>query len=176
MSICYISRPISGICGLTRELVIGLTANLESREIRREEYVKRGLHPEHPRASSTDDVEGFVALLHEVLGPPFDTKQFYSESPKILNEFKKRIDPSSAFYYWTGMKERYRDFELPSFNEPSGEGVVERVGKVKISRRGDPEIFLANQAYMPQRGQLTVRAKFHKAPIELPPQQYVQKQ
>ena len=51
-------RLIKGICGLTQETVVGLVANLESRELRRAEYQERGLPPEHPRASATDDVEG----------------------------------------------------------------------------------------------------------------------
>jgi hypothetical protein len=63
------------------------------------EYIERGLPPEHPRSSSTDDVEGFFSLLHEMLGPVFDLKQFYDELPKILNEFKKRIDPNLPFYF-----------------------------------------------------------------------------
>lgn len=157
-----------GICGLTRELIVGLVANLESRELRGKEHATRGLPPGHPRASSTGDVEGFVALLHEVLGLAFDLKQFFSESTKILNEFKKRIDPNPAFYYWTGAKERYRDFELSSFNKPSGPEIVERLDNIKISRRGDSGVFVANRASFPQRGQLTARAQFHKRPIELP--------
>ena len=47
----------------------------------------------------------------------------------------------------TGKKEQYRDFDLPSFNEPTGEGVTERLDKVKLSRRGDPGVFVANRAY-----------------------------
>lgn len=62
------------------------------------EYAQRVLPPEHPRASSTDDVEGFFALLHELLGPVFDLKQFFDELPKILNEFQKRIDPDLPFF------------------------------------------------------------------------------
>jgi hypothetical protein len=100
---------------------VGLVANIESRPLRRAEYVARGLPPEHPRSSSTDDVEGFISLLHEMLGSIFDLKKFYSGLPKILNEFTKRIDPDLSFFYWTGNKERYRDFALPSFNEPSGQ-------------------------------------------------------
>ena len=160
-------RSIKGICGFTRELIVGLIANIESRK----EYIKRGLPPERPRASSTDDVEGFVALLHEMFGLVFDLKQFYEVSTKILNEFTKRIDPNLAFYYWTGVKERYRDFELPSFDNPTGPEIVERLDKIKLSRRGDPGVFVANRASLPQRGQLTARAKFHKAPIALPPSQ-----
>ena len=79
-------------------------ANVESRIIRQKEYLERGLPPEHPRSSSTDDVEGLMSLLHEVFGPVFDMKQFYDECPKILNEFKKRIDPDLPFFYYTGAK------------------------------------------------------------------------
>lgn len=162
-------RPVKGICGLTREVVIGLVANLESRSLRRVENVQRGIQPEHPRSSSTDDVEGFISLLHEMLGPIFDIKQFNSQQPKILNEFRKRIDGDLGFFYWTGAKTRYNDAELPSFNEPSGPGVKERLDQVQVSRRGDPGVFVANRASLPQRGQLTARAQFHRAPVALPP-------
>ena len=164
-------RPIKGICGLTQEAVIGLVANLESRELRRVENKERSLPLEHPRASATDDVEGIIALMHEMLGKIFDVKQFLDVQPKILNEFKKRIDPELHFYYWTGAKERYREFELPSFNEPSGEEIIERLDRVVLSRRGDPGVFVANRAAMPQRGQLTARAQFHRTPVQLPPPQ-----
>lgn len=164
-------RPIKGICGLTQETVIGLVANLESRELRRVQYQERGLPPEHPRASSSDDVEGIIALMHEMLGDIFDVKQFLDAQPKILNEFKKRIDPDLEYFYWTGAKERYRDFELPSFNEPSGEGITERLDRISLSRRGDPGVFVANRASLPQRGQLTARAQFHRTPVALPPPQ-----
>ena len=100
-----------------------------------------------------------------------ENKQFYQESTKILNEFGKRIDPNLAFYYWTGVKERYRDFALPSFNCPTGPGIVERLDGVKLSRRGDPGVFVSNRASLPQRGQLTARAHFHKTPVALPPSQ-----
>lgn len=162
-------RKIKGICGLTQEAVIGLIANLESRELRRIEYQRKGIPPEHPRASGTDDVEGMIGLMHEMLGEIFDVKQFLDEQPKILNEFKKRIDPELKFFYWTGTKERYTDFDLPSFNQPSSRGCKERLDKVVLSRRGDPGVFVANRASLPQRGQLTARAKFHRDPVELPP-------
>ena len=62
--------------------------------------------------------------MHEMIGDAFDLKQFIDEQPKILNEFNKRIDPELQFYYWSGANERFSEFELPSFNEPSGEGVT----------------------------------------------------
>ena len=89
---------------------------------------------------------------------------------KILNEFTKRINPDLKFYYWTGVKERYREFELPSFNELSGDGVLERLDKIPISKQGNPGIFVANRASLLQK-ELTARVKFHKAPVELPPHQ-----
>lgn len=165
-------RPIKGICGLTREIIVGLVANLETRQQRREEYTERDLPPEHPRASSTDDVEGIIALFHEVIGVVFDTKEFYDEFPKIMNEFSKKSDPNLPFYYyWTGSQTRYRDFPLPSFNKPSKEG-VERLDKVTLSRRGDPGVFVADRASLPQKNQLTVRANFHRAPVPLPPVEF----
>lgn len=133
------------------------------------EYAQRVLPPEHPRASSTDDVEGFFALLHELLGPVFDLKQFFDELPKILNEFRKRIDPDLPFFYWTGVNERFREFALPSFNVPSHPNGLERLDRVILSRRGDPGVFVANRASIPQRGQLKTRAQFHKTPVALPP-------
>ncbi|CAB3990641.1 Transposon Tf2-6 poly [Paramuricea clavata] len=169
MSIMFMKNmmPVKGI--LTCEVVVGLVANLESRHLRRIENAQRGLQPEHPRSSSTDDVEGFISLLHEMLGPIFDIKQFYSEQPKILNQFKKRIDSDLGFFYSTGAKTRYNDYELPSFNEPSGPGLVERSDNVQLSRGGDPGVFVGNRPSPPQKGQLTARAKFHRAPIALPP-------
>lgn len=43
---------------MTREVIIGLVANIETREQRRANYAERSLPAEHPHASSTDDVEG----------------------------------------------------------------------------------------------------------------------
>ena len=63
------ARPIKGVCRLSRETVVGLVANVESRLIRHAEYTARNMPPEHPRSSSTGDVEGLMALLHEVCGP-----------------------------------------------------------------------------------------------------------
>ncbi|KXJ11564.1 hypothetical protein AC249_AIPGENE23572 [Exaiptasia diaphana] len=67
----------------SREVIVGLVANLESREDRRIEYSNRFLSPEQPRTSSTDDVEGFFSLLHQMLGVHFDLKQFYDEFPRL---------------------------------------------------------------------------------------------
>ena len=107
--------------------------------------------------------------MHEMVGEAFDVKQFTDEQPKILNEFNKCIDPDLSFFNWTGANKRFSEFELPSFNQPSGEGITERLDRIVISPRGDPGVFVSDRASMPQTGQLTARAKYHRAPVELPP-------
>ena len=148
-------------------MIVGLIANIESEELRRQEYADRQIPPEHPRAGSTDDVEGLVSTLHDLLGPVFDHKTFVDQLPKIQNEFKKRMDPDLPFYYCTQYKERCQTQPLPSFNKPSVGG-IERLDKIPIARRSDPGVFVANRAHLPQKNTLTVRAKFHKEPDMLP--------
>ncbi len=144
-----------------------MVANIESQEQRRLEYQKRSLAPEHPRASATDDLEGFFATLHQLLGPSFDHKTFVDNYRKIEQEFVKRIDTDLPYYYWTGVNERYNVGPMKSFNEASGK--VERLDEIRISRRADPGVFVANRASLPQRGSLSVRAQFHAKPEALPP-------
>ena len=101
-----VSRRIqtNHVNGLTRETVVGFIANLTSLELYREEYILRGLPPEHPRSGTSDDVECFISVLHEMLRDIFDLKDFYASFPKIMNEFYKRISRDTRFYYWTGRK------------------------------------------------------------------------
>ena len=102
-------RPIRGIGGFTREVVVALTTNIESQvslytctcvtnmlctvphlygvllllqEFRRRYGIEKGLSPEHPRVGSTDDVEGIFAFLHGMLGPIFDEKDFHDAFQK----------------------------------------------------------------------------------------------
>ena len=156
------------MCGLTREIIVGLVANIVTREQRREDYKQRDLPPERPRASSADDVEGIIALLHDTIGLIVDLKEFCDGFPKIINEFSNRNYPDLPFYYFTGYETRYRDFPLPSFNE-APEGRVSRLDRLVLSRRGYPGVFVANRASLTQRNQLTVRANFHRASAPLPP-------
>jgi len=117
-----------------------LIANLVTRELTRSENRDKRLPTEHPRASSTDDVEGIISLFNEVMGNTLDLKEFFDEFPKVMSEFEKRIDPDLPFVYWTGHQNCYRAFALPSFDEPSA-GCVERLDKVRFSRRGGPQRF-----------------------------------
>ncbi|XP_070555107.1 uncharacterized protein [Ptychodera flava] len=153
---------------MTREVVVGLVANIKSAERRRLECETRGLPPEHPRAGTTDDVEGFFSILHSLLGRVFDHKAFRDNYRKICNEFAKRVNPDLPFYYWTGSEDRYTIGPIQNFNQPS-KGGVERLDKIRIQRRSDPGVFQANRASLPQRGSWTVRARFHNLPEPVPP-------
>ena len=71
MCIC---RGTDSIQGFTRETLIALTTNIESREARR--CISRlNLHIEHPRSSTTDDVECFFSVLRDMIERDFTLKQ-----------------------------------------------------------------------------------------------------
>jgi len=65
---CIVFRSIAGVRGFSRETLIALIANIESREWRCDYIIKQGLPPEHPRASTTDNVECFLACYKTALG------------------------------------------------------------------------------------------------------------
>ena len=50
-------------------------ANIESREWRKQFNSEHGLPTEHPRASTTDDVECFFSLLCDCVGKDFTLKE-----------------------------------------------------------------------------------------------------
>ena len=64
-------RDITRISGLTREILVAVTTNIDSREWRWKFISQNGLPPEHPRACQTDDVECFFSTLRDVVGKPF---------------------------------------------------------------------------------------------------------
>ena len=73
------------------------------KEFRQQYGVEKGLLPEHPRAGSTDDVEGIFSFLHGLLGPIFDEKAFHDVFPKVISEYTKKINviltSDLPFYY-----------------------------------------------------------------------------
>jgi len=66
-----IYRNVDRIRGFSRETLIALAANIETREWRREYNNNNGIPPEHPRASSSDDVECFFGVLRDTVGKDF---------------------------------------------------------------------------------------------------------
>lgn len=61
--------------GFTRETLSALVVDIESREWRLKYNRDVGIPPEHPRASTTDDVECFFSVLRDIVGKDFTLKQ-----------------------------------------------------------------------------------------------------
>ena len=76
MFVCmYVCRSIDRVRGFSRETLVALAANTETREWRRQYNVENGIPPEHPRASTTDDVECFFSVLRDTVGKDFTLKE-----------------------------------------------------------------------------------------------------
>lgn len=73
-------RPIDRIRGFSRETLIALMANIESREWRRVRNENNAIPPEHPRSSTTDDIECFFSVLRDTVGKDFTLKQVHMRS------------------------------------------------------------------------------------------------
>lgn len=70
---------MTNVRGLTYQTFIEITGGIESAEFRRREPGK-----EHPRASSTDDVEGFFSLCRRMIGAKFTLREFKDQWPRIV--------------------------------------------------------------------------------------------
>ena len=68
-------RCVTNVRGFTREVLNALIANIESREWQRCYTANNNLPPEHPRASTTDDVECFFSVLRDTVGSDFTLKR-----------------------------------------------------------------------------------------------------
>ena len=157
-------RSISNVLGFSRETLVAVIANIESREWRRIENIRNKRKPEHPRARSTDDVECLFSIMRDSIGKNFTTKEVKVGFRKVCSEFTKRLDPDLPFYYHTSSHTCFYEGPLPDFSEPPKQQKQKRV-----PRREQPAAFAPRRATMPVRGSLAVRAKFHNVPIELPP-------
>ena len=163
LSFFYDCRDVRNVCGLTREVLYALIADIETREWRRREIAQNSLEPEHPRASNTDDVECFFSVLRDHVGPNFTLKQTQFAWRKVCLEFEKRINPDLPFYYFTSAHDRFYEGPRPSFNEPS------KKKNKRLPRGEQVQSLTSGRATLPVRGTLTIRPKFHKHPVSIPP-------
>ena len=159
-------RRIDNVLGFSRETLAAVIANIEGREWQRIANIRCHRKPEHPRASSTDDVECFFSIMRDSIGQNFTTKQVKMGFRKVCVEFTKRLDPDLPFYYHTSSHSRFYEGPLPDFNETSNK--AKRKSR-RLPRREQPAAFATRRATMPVRGSTAVRTQFHNIPIELPP-------
>ena len=149
------------MCGFTREVLTAPRADIETREWRRQLDTQ---HPEHPRASTTDDVECFFSVMRDLVGTNFTLKQAQFAWRKTCLEFRKRISVDLPFYYFTAAHDRFYEGPRYPFNEPPKNTCTKRI------LRGEQSVSLCSgRATLPVRGTLTVRPKFHKHPVSVPP-------
>lgn len=146
-----------------------MIADIETREWRRVILSQHSLDPEHPRASTTDDVECFFSVMRDQIGLNFTLKQVQFAWRKICLEFQKRIDVDLPFYYFTAAHDRFYEGPRPSFNVPS------KQKKKRLPRREQIQAasLISGRATFPVRGTLTTRPKFHKQPVNIPPLSHV---
>ena len=91
-------RSLSSVLGFSKETLVALITNIEGREWQRRDNIMNGRKPEHPRASSTDDVECFFSVMRDSIGRNFTTNEVKLGFSKICAEFTKRLDPNLPFF------------------------------------------------------------------------------
>ena len=163
-------RSLHGVRGLTRESLIALTTNIESREWRRRELVNAGVHPEHPRASTTDDVECFFSVMRDMVGKHFTVREAQYGWRKACIEFGKRLDPELPFYYHTSSHDRFYEGSRPDFDSVQPSHSSKRNPRhQRVRRREQPGHLATGRATYAVPGERSTRTKFHNVPLELPP-------
>ena len=163
-------RDLHGVRGLTRETLIALTTNIESREWRRREIVNAETPHEHPRASTTDDVECFFSVLQDMVGKHFTVREAQYGWRKACIEFGKRLDPELPFFYHTSSHDRFYEGSRPDFDKVDDVHTSKRNPKQqRIRRREQPGHLAAGRATYAVPGARSTRAMFHNVPLELPP-------
>ena len=152
--------------GFTREVLIAVISHIETYELRRIELLNYSLPPEHPRASTTDDVECFFSVVRDSVGKNFTLKQVKFSWRKICNEHQKRNDSDLPYFYYTSNHDRFYEGERLSFDIA---GARKRVMKVSRAESMAASTFASGKASLPSHKTLHTRAVFHNPPEELPP-------
>ena len=171
INIGFFCREISSICGFSRETLIAVTTDIESREQRRVTNMEEGLPPEHPRASTTDDVECFFSMLRDYVGKHFTVRQVQLEFRKMSLEFMKRMDPDLHFYYFTSAHDCFHEGPLPDFDQPRPreKKSSQNPREMRVPQRDQLGSLITGRASMVTPGALSTRVKFHQVPVDLPP-------
>ena len=91
----FLYRPISNILGFSRETLVAVITNIEGREWGRR--LRKLSKPEHPRASTSDDVECFFSMMRDSIGQNFTTKQVQFGFRKWYWSLKNDWTPTYPF-------------------------------------------------------------------------------
>ena len=165
----HLYRPLNKVCGFTRETLIGIIANVESQELVRQKRAQLQIPPEHPRSSSTDDVECFFSVMRDLVGKSFVLRKVWDEWRKINEEYSKRLNRSLPFYYHSAAHDRFYEGDKPQFNKPRS--TTTRLEQARPARREMGALHAIGRASIvsnPVRGSQHIRQKFHNLPVPLP--------
>lgn len=155
--------------GFTRETLIAITTNIESQEFQRRQIVVTGGNIEHPRASTTDDVECFFSILRDNLGKDFTLKHVQFEWRKLCVEYMKRIDPNLPFYYYTSAHDRFYEGPRPDFSQSSSDHSKRNPRQQRPRRIEQPGRLVHGRATLAVPGARSLRMQFHNVPVDIPP-------
>ena len=126
------------------------------------------LHTEHPRASSTDDVECFSSILRNTIGVNFTTRAVMLEWRKVCNEFSKRIYPELPFYYYTATHDRFYECDRDSFDVSKPSKSNPRNQRVKAQEQPG-NLTIGRATFIRPGPKSTIRREFHMRSIEIAP-------
>ena len=147
--------------------MIAITTDIESREWKRCSNLDASLPPEHPRASTTDDVECFFIVLRDMVGKHFTLKEVKFGWRKACVEFAKRLDPDLKFYYHTSTHDRFYEGPMPDFSQFQHPKRNPRHQRVR--RREQPSSLISGRASLATPSARSIRMTYHNVPLELPP-------
>lgn len=160
-------RPVTNVQGLTRETTIALLTSIESIEWERRERARMGIPPEHPRASTTDDVECLFSVMRDLVGNSFTLKNIQDEWKKICIEFGKRESSDLLFFYFSAAHDRFYEGERPEFNMKPHK--LRSALKPPQRETQFADALGIGRVSIPVRGERSKRLQFHTGPIGLPP-------
>ena len=137
----------------------------KGQEFRREFLSRESSPPEHPRASSTDDVECFFSVMRDMLGSDFALKPVLYMWRCLCMEFSKRVGPDLPFYYYTSAHGRFFEGPRPSFNAPPQHPRREKRPRQREMIAGQAP----GRTTLPTPGSRSVRLTYHNVPVNMPP-------
>ena len=148
--------------------MIVVTTDNESREFKVIQNMEEGHPPEHPRDSTTDDVECIFSVLRDLVGKNFTVSKVQYEWKKVWQEFQKSINPELPFCYHTSSHDRFCEGPRPSF-DVSSQSPGRNPRHQRVQRREQLGLLAPGRVTLPTPGAQSTRTVFHNVPVELPP-------
>ena len=128
------------ICGFSRESLVAVTTDIESRELRQRTNMEDGLLPEHPCASTMDNVECFFSMPHDYIGKYFTASWNFRRCPWI------------PVHHFKSSHNRFHEGPHPSQGQ----------GRQRIPHHVQLGSLVTSHATMVATGTLSMWVKFHK--------------